>query len=250
MIKPGVVSVTFRKKSPREVIDIVKAAGLYAIEWGSDVHVPQGDIELAREIRNMTIDAGLEIPSYGSYYRLGTNDDFAPFLASAKALGAKNIRVWAGSIPSATITDAERENIVNNARTICDMAAKEEITISVEYHDHSMTDSADADIAFVKMVDRPNFYTYWQQPLDIPQSQQMPDLLKVVAAGRITNFHVYQYHIDEDGRHQLPLDAEVWRGYFNAINDDKTHYAFIEFVGGYPDDEFIADAKTLLSIAK
>ncbi len=250
MIKMGIVSVSFRKKSVEEVIDIVKKAGLSVIEWGSDVHVPQGEVELANEVREKTLAAGLEIPSYGSYYHLGSNGDFAPFIESAKALGAPNIRVWAGKIASAVISDEDRANIVADARRVCDMAAKEGITISVEYHNDSMTDSADADIAFLNMVDHDNFYTYWQQPLELTDDEQLPELKKVVNYGRLKNAHAFQYRRNaEGGLEKLPLNGELWADYVKAIaTHPGDHCVLIEFVSGYTDEEFFADAKTLLSL--
>jgi 3-dehydroshikimate dehydratase len=52
MIKTGLVSVSFRKFSPEKIIEMVKNAGLCAIEWGGDVHVPHGDVELARKVKD------------------------------------------------------------------------------------------------------------------------------------------------------------------------------------------------------
>ena len=57
--------MTFRNKTPGEIIDLTARAGLCAIEWGSDVHVREGDIKAAEEIRIMTEEKGLEIPAYG-----------------------------------------------------------------------------------------------------------------------------------------------------------------------------------------
>lgn len=251
MIKPGVASVTFRKKSPREVVEITKRAGLYAIEWGSDVHVPQGEVSLAREVRDMTISAGLEVPSYGSYYQMGSNAPFEPFIESAQALGAQNIRVWAGTHPSATIPDDIRENIINDARRISTLASQAGITVSTEYHNDSMTDSADAAIAFLNAVDHENFYTYWQQPLELASDRQLPELLKVIATGRLKNVHVFQYRVFENGREQLGIEdgRALWQSYFDALRETGvSRYAFLEFVRDGSDEAFLADAKTLLSL--
>ena len=39
MLNTGLVSVTFRDKTPEEIISTVKQCGLEGIEWGGDVHV-------------------------------------------------------------------------------------------------------------------------------------------------------------------------------------------------------------------
>ena len=36
----GLVSVSFRKNTPKEILEAVKEAGLSCIEWGSDAHAP------------------------------------------------------------------------------------------------------------------------------------------------------------------------------------------------------------------
>ncbi len=62
----GLTSITFRGMAPREIIDLAGKAGLEGIEWGSDVHVPPGDIPLAKAIAAMCAEAGIRVTSYGS----------------------------------------------------------------------------------------------------------------------------------------------------------------------------------------
>ena len=57
----GLVSVSFRRHSPKEILEAVRASGLSCIEWGSDVHAPCRDIARLREIvalqKNMEFSA-------------------------------------------------------------------------------------------------------------------------------------------------------------------------------------------------
>ena len=50
----GMTSVTFRKKTVEQIIAIAVKANLKGIEWGSDVHVPVGNIDRARQVGEMT----------------------------------------------------------------------------------------------------------------------------------------------------------------------------------------------------
>ena len=50
MPKLGLTSVTFRGLSADSVIDYCKRCGLCAVEWGSDVHVPPGNIAVAKTV--------------------------------------------------------------------------------------------------------------------------------------------------------------------------------------------------------
>jgi 3-dehydroshikimate dehydratase len=61
MFKTGLVSITFRRHSPEQIIAWVKQAGLDGIEWGGDIHVPHGNVTRASEVRAMTIDSGLTV---------------------------------------------------------------------------------------------------------------------------------------------------------------------------------------------
>lgn len=64
---PGLVSISFRALSVGDIIGITTCAGLEAVEWGSDVHVPAGDIAAAEAAKKKTGAAGLSMPEYGSY---------------------------------------------------------------------------------------------------------------------------------------------------------------------------------------
>lgn len=71
MLKTGLVSITFRNLKVEEIIDLVVKAGLDAIEWGGDIHVPHGDIKKACKVARLMKKADLEMAAYGSYYRVG-----------------------------------------------------------------------------------------------------------------------------------------------------------------------------------
>ncbi|HNC24059.1 MAG TPA: sugar phosphate isomerase/epimerase, partial [Opitutaceae bacterium] len=102
MIHPGLVSVTFRALTPTQIVALVRQAGLRGIEWGGDIHVPHGNLARAREVREMTQEAGLSVAAYGSYYRAAQSEAdglaFEHVRATAVELGAPTIRVWAGGV--------------------------------------------------------------------------------------------------------------------------------------------------------
>ena len=47
----GLVSISFRKYSIDEILSACRDANLSVIEWGSDVHVPAGNAQIAGKIR-------------------------------------------------------------------------------------------------------------------------------------------------------------------------------------------------------
>ena len=93
-MKTSVASVTFRRKSVCEVAELARRAGLDAIEWGGDIHVPPGNAQAARAALHCTRENGLTVSAYGSYYRAGAEEDFGPVLETALSLGCRVIRVW------------------------------------------------------------------------------------------------------------------------------------------------------------
>ena len=91
-IQLGVTSVTFRKKSVDEIIELARRAQLDGIEWGGDIHVPAGDLQSAASTAAKMRTAGLSVFSYGSYFYGDKGESFSPVLSSAKTLGAPVIR--------------------------------------------------------------------------------------------------------------------------------------------------------------
>lgn len=117
MFLPGLVSVTFRNLDVSEIAKAAAEAGLSAIEWGGDVHVPPSDAAKAEEAARITAEAGLRTASYGSYYRCdGTEEDIAREVNAAVLLGAPNLRVWAGTKGSADASADERSSVIENLR--------------------------------------------------------------------------------------------------------------------------------------
>ena len=62
----GLCSVTFRKKTAEEVVNLAKKAGIGYIEWGGDVHVKT--LDDARMVKALCENADIKISSYGSYF--------------------------------------------------------------------------------------------------------------------------------------------------------------------------------------
>ena len=71
MEKIGFTTVTFRKKSRREICEIAKKNHIEYIEWGGDVHLPPNDSNALREVLSLQEEFGLTAISYGTYYHLG-----------------------------------------------------------------------------------------------------------------------------------------------------------------------------------
>ncbi len=237
MIRPGLVSVTFRQLDPAVVVDIAVRAGLAGIEWGADVHVP--DEKAAYRVAELTAAAGLRVACYGSYLRLGhAEGDPRAVVAAATALGAPLIRVWAGRVPSADADPAHWSAVVDGAREVAALAAGAGIDVAFEYHRNTLTDTRASALRLLESVDRPNVGTLWQPEPTRDVDENIGDLSSVLPWLR--NVHVFSW---TPARERLPLAAHEWARYLSLADGDR--YALLEFVAGDDPEQLAADAATL-----
>lgn len=250
MIKSGIVSITFRNLSPEKIVALAEKAELSAIEWGGDVHVPHGDTEAARRTEQMTRDAGLEAAAYGSYYRAAESEKkgllFADVLKTAEALGAPLIRVWAGSRNPEDADAGYREAVGTDINRIAEMAAGSGIRIACEFHEGTLTKTAESAAALIEETDHDNLSLLWQPPHRISSAQRSESLQRVMPY--LENIHVFHW-TDEDGvRQRRPLsEGETeWLRDLRAVSGSGTnHYALLEFVQDDDPECFLRDAAVL-----
>ncbi len=253
LIKSSVVSVTFRKMSPAELVAISKKAGLAGIEWGSDVHVLPGDVALAKEVKKLTEDAGLAVASYGSYYYAAHAENKAPFeavLESAVALGAPNIRIWAGVGASKDADAARRAEVAADIVRCADLAKKAGVTLSLEYHGNTLTDTLASTLQLLDEAKHDNVFSYWQAPLDVADAQQEHDLAKLLETGKVTNAHVYRWETIDGNYVQKSLESgkDLLTKWLGQMNTGVPRWACIEFVKDGTPEQFLADAAVLNDI--
>jgi 3-dehydroshikimate dehydratase len=245
---PGLVSITFRSLDPQEIIRLVTQSGVQSIEWGGDIHVPPGNVTRARDVGRWTREAGLMIAAYGSYYRLADGRteavSFECVLASAVALGAPTIRVWAGSRGSADYSAVERRNVIDDALRIAEMAAPSGITISLEYHSGTLTDTRASVQALLLELAHPNIEFLWQPTNGEPIDACATRLLDVLP--RLRNVHVFHWWPTAAERHPLIDGADRWQTYIEIVRESGRDVDFLlEFTMNDSQEQFLADALTL-----
>lgn len=242
----GLVSVTFRDLSAAEVVDLATNAGLSAIEWGGDVHVPQGDVDTATKVGALCRESGLDVVSYGSYFRAGDTDqgEFSDVVRTAQALGAPSIRVWAGTVGSAPATEEQRESVASSLASAVDEAEAAGLRVALEFHPNTLTDTVRSTLNLLEQVDRDTLGTYWQPGRGTPPllaAEQVRALLP-----RLSVIHAFSWAKDGT-REPLAEQEEMWTGVLNvAAADDREHPVLLEFVAEDDPKTFAADAKTLL----
>lgn len=251
-MKTGLCSITFRKLTVLQVANLVKEAGLDAIEWGGDVHVPHGDLIAAREARRITEEAGLAVSSYGSYYRIldeaGTVQDFEPVLETALEMGVNTIRIWAGPLGSDLADATYRNRLVVESLRIAEQAAKQNVRLGFEFHRNTLMDTNESALHLLEEARHPNLYTYWQPMYWGPDMETRLQGLDVLRE-RILNLHVFYwlYDFEKQQRESRPLveGADDWRRYLSVELPAGDHFALLEFVRNNDPAQFLADAATL-----
>ena len=193
----------------------------------------------------MTVEAGLQVAAYGSYYRVAHEErlDFEAVIATASELGAPTIRVWAGDYGSATADAAYRARVAAESRRIAELAAAAGKTISYEFHGGTLTDTNASALALLSEVDHPAVRAYWQPSVDASVDYCLEGLAGVLP--RLTNVHVFHWQ-PVQVRRALDEGQVVWRRYLDMLaSTQRDHYALIEFVRGDEPAQFLADARTL-----
>lgn len=251
-MKAGLCSVTFRSLEPDAIVELAARAGLRGIEWGGDVHVPHGDLAAARRIKGLTLNAGLQVSSYGSYYHAGEDEAqglrFEAVLRTACELGAPTIRLWAGRKGSDEATAEYRECVAADLRRAATLAAAAAVGVALEWHCGSLTDTPDSSLRLLKAIDHPNAALYWQPALDLDCSACLGSL--ELALPHLANVHLYHWQAGSGGMERRPLveGAAVWRKYLDLLRrSGKDPWILMEFVRDDAPARFLDDAAVLRS---
>ena len=270
MIKAGICSVTLPKHSIEEVLQVAVKAGLQGVEWGGNGHVPHGDIDCARRVRELTAKAGLEVSSYGSYYRAGVSEaaglSFQRVLDSAVALGAPTIRVWAGDRDTTDADEAFVQSVIDDTIRIAELAADHKISITFEFHGGTLSDRNETAVQFSDQIRHPNVFFSWQPPHGYALDHCLEGLRGLLP--RLSTVHLYHWTIgsyeknclnetirplvypDDYYRHPLADGADRILAYCEAVqSSDRDHFMLLEFVKGDSVEQAVADGKFIVECA-
>lgn len=249
-LKTGLCSITFRQLSVVEIIKLAKKASLDGIEWGGDVHVPHGDFKKAHEVAANCRDAGIEISSYGSYYRSEAKDTppFRVVVDTAKTLGAPMIRIWAGGLDSNTASDADRRKVVDDLIECAEIASELEIQVGLEKHSRTLTDTTASTALLMQELAGTDIKFYWQPDIGAEPKSLLPEIEMMLP--KLANFHVFYWKLAEKLQ-MLPLTdgIDIWNMFFECAGKiNSTHWALIEFVARNRPQQFFEDAAVLTKL--
>lgn len=248
MVQTGLVSITFRQHSRKEIVQMAAQAQLDCIEWGGDIHVPCGDLAAAREALALTHQAQMSVAAYGSYYRAGHSPEtFPAVLRTALALEAPVIRVWAGTQNPEDADENYRRSVTEDLRRICELSARAEVLVALEFHRGTLTNTALSTRQLLEEVNHPQLKTLWQPRVDATFSEAQTDLETL--APWLEHLHVFQWHGTQ--RRPLAEGAQAWPEYLRLASSStsttrKTPIAaLLEFVREDAPAQFFEDAQQL-----
>ncbi len=249
-MKTGLVSVTFRKLTIKEIIQLAKDNSLKSIEWGSTPHIDAGEVKLARKVRSLMHGAGLTCESYGSYYgilyRKGVHKPypFKKLCKTAVALGAKTIRIWPGFPGMQPYSEDDIRRAVAHTREICHIAKKYGLTLSMECHFWTITENYKNSLDFIKRVGCDNLKMYWQ-PNPYESKEYNLEAAKALLP-YVTNVHVCHW-IKQDKK-PLSDGLDDWREYFDVLKTDDDRVFMLEFMHDGEPESLPATSDTLHEI--
>lgn len=238
---PGLVSVSFRECTPREIVEAAKAEGLSCIEWGSDVHAPCNDAARLNEIAELQKEYGIACSSYGTYFRLGETplEELEAYIKAAKLLGTDILRLWCGRKSGKDMTEEERNSFLEICRRAADIAESNGAVLCMECHRKTFTENPDDAVLLMQTVNSPNFRMYWQ-PFQWQSVEQNTENAKKIAP-YAEHVHVFNWTEDQ----KLPLAEAVaeWRGYLEKLGAPRT--LLLEFMPNGTTDELAGEAASL-----
>ena len=247
MISPGLCSITFRQLAVGEIIALVADNGLSVIEWGGDIHVPAGRLDLAREVGRRSREAGLWTPSYGSYFRVTPESlasEFALVVETAQVLGAQTIRVWADGKGSREMDADYFRRLVDAGRRLCELAAQAKCGVGFEWHLGTATDTDESARRLIEAIAHPAASLYWQPRQGISVPERLDGLRGTLR--HLAHLHVFHWVGERDRRLPLAEGAADWRGYLACATEAPgDRCAYLEFVADDSLEAFVRDSATL-----
>lgn len=226
MFETGLVSISFRQLSPRQLAALCARNHLRWIEWGSDIHAPYCDTLRLTEIIALQEEFHLQCSSYGTYFKLGQDDtqELRRYIHAAKSLGTHILRLWCGSKNYEDMTLEERARILSESKKAAAIAEEAQVVLCLECHNNTFTNCLEGARTLMESVNSPAFRMYWQ-PNQFHDLEWNLEYARNI--GKYTEIiHVFNW----EGHNKYPLaDAcAIWTQYLACF--DGRQKLLLEFM--------------------
>jgi len=158
--RPGVCSIALRRYDVFRAIRMAAEAGYSGVEiWGKPPHTPNPiDKQHEEAVRQIIHDCGLTVPMFGSYVNVDGSDwkkNAKENLDISCILGAKVMRIWAGSKEPSDADQDYWQEVILRLREFCLMAADVGISLAVEMHGGTLAATVEGSERLLVEVDHP-----------------------------------------------------------------------------------------------
>ena len=216
----GVVSVSFRKHTPTEILEAMREAGLTHIEWGSDIHVPYNDIENVKAIAELQKAYGITCSSYGTYFYLGRDpiDQLPGYIDAAKILGTNILRLWCGNKAPDKMTEPEKEEFIDTCRKAAAIAEENGAILCMECHPHSYTERIEDALELMDAVNSESFRMYWQRWSAVSEEVNLEYAEKIAPY----TYHIHAHFTNGDQPVSIHEGIKEWKDYLSKFTTPRT----------------------------
>ncbi|MBQ3075599.1 MAG: TIM barrel protein [Clostridia bacterium] len=242
----GLCSVSFRKRTPKEILEEMRKASLNLIEWGSDIHAPATDGNALLELARLQEEYGVTCSSYGTYFKIGIHSakELPCYIQAARILGTSTLRLWAGEKNSEDFSENEKESFFKECRALAKIAEDEGIVLCTDCHNKTYTNHYQSALELLQAVDSPNFRTYWQP------NQFRNDDYNLASAKALAPYteNIHTFHWREKEKFPLRSGTEIWKQYLKCFSGEKS--LLLEFMPDGKIESLITETNTLRSITE
>ncbi len=249
MNQVGLCSMSFPGSSVETVIEICRRNRVKLLEWsGRSYHLPPGTPRTrVREAASMCADAGISLPSYGSYHGVFNDEpaDVEAQLDVAEDLGCGTVRVWSahwgdpGELDS--MSEEQVDLLVSRTAEVAERGARRGIRVGFEYHTHTPTCGAGEVLRVLDAAGQANMYTYFQM-MELSRrsvEQNVEDLRSVYP--RLAFVHCHWF-ADEANTGPMRKGAHLWRPLLTELSTlGYDGPLYLEYYKDYTEEQFAAD---------
>lgn len=220
MHKLGLVSVSFRKHTPEEILQAMQNTPLRYIEWGSDIHAPVNDPEALHQLAQLQKVYGITCSSYGTYFHLGRDpiEELESYIDAAQILETNILRLWCGDKNSQDYTPEEREALFAICRQAAVIGEKRGVILCMETHQKTFTNTKESAVTLMQAVGSEHFRMYWQP------NQYRTEKENIAHAAATADYTQILHVFNWQGKEHLPLQdgVQTWKRYLSQFDGDRT----------------------------
>lgn len=236
-ISVGLCTISAQQQPVEDVIALASTVGYDGVEiWGRD-HVGDGSPATCTRIVEAANDHDIEIASYGSYLRCGSDtfdNELEHELTVADRLGTDIVRVWAGSQEYGDHDPDHWDRVVADLERVTERAGDYGLAITVEKHNNTLTHTLEGAQNLIEAIDDERCRLNYQPGFSIP-ARELETEARALAP--LSN----QLHLQTTRERTASDRAPLSESYYDL---DAVLEPFLERdFEGYANVEFVTDER-------